>query len=98
LALFVLIVSRWRAFPLRQQATLAGQGFVRAAFFGFRTLAVFDARAVFIALSAALILASRVTSPAGKFKAKFSLVSARAKKTAFLLSETGCPMAPNTGK
>jgi hypothetical protein len=98
LALFVLIVSGWRAVSLQQQAALAGQGFVRVGFFAFRTLAVFDARAVFIALSAALILASRVMSPAGKFKAKFSLVSARSKKTVFLFSEIGCPMAPHTGK
>ena len=66
--------------------------FHRAGFFAFRTLPVFDARAVFIAFSAALILASRLTSGAGKFKAKFSLFSARLKRSAFLVSEIGLPM------
>ena len=66
--------------------------FHRAGLFAFRTLRVFDARAVLIAFSAALILASRLTSWAGKFKAKLSLASARFKRSAFLVSEIGWPM------
>jgi hypothetical protein len=66
--------------------------------FAFRTLPVFDARAVFIAFSAALILASRSTSGAGKFKAKFSLASARFKRSAFLVSEIGWPIKLSYGK
>ena len=64
----------------------------RAGLFAFRTFSVFDARAVFIAFSAALILASRLTSGAGKFKAKFSRASARFKRSAFLVSEIGWPI------
>ena len=64
----------------------------RAGLFAFRTLLVFDARALLIAFSAALILASRLTSEVGKLKAKFSLASARFKRSAFLVSEIGWPM------
>ena len=69
--------------------------FHRAGLFAFRTLPVFNARAVFIAFSAALILASRLTSGAGKFKAKFSLASARFRRSAFLVSEIGWPIKPS---
>ena len=72
--------------------------FHRAGLFAFRTLPVFDARAVFIAFSAALILHSRSTSEAGKLKAIFSLASARFKRSAFLVSEIGWPIKPSYAK
>src|SRR4051794_39200634 len=78
----------------RSQSRCGGQSSShhRAGLFVFRTLPVFDARAFFIAFSAALILASRSTSAAGKFKAKFSRASARFKRSAFLVSEIGWPI------
>ena len=93
----VALVSGWRT-PFRPRGTAASglvwsKRFHRAGLFAFRTLPVFDARALLIAFSAALILASRLTSAAGKFKAKFSLASARFKRSAFLVSEIGWPNA-----
>jgi len=92
----VAIVAGRRT-PFRPRGTAASglvwsKRFHRAGLFAFRTLPVFDARALLIAFSAALILASRLTSGVGKFKAKFSLASARFKRSAFLVSEIGWPM------
>ena len=70
----------------------------RAGLFAFRTLPVFDARAIFTAFSAALIFPSRPTSGAGKFNAKVSLASARLKRSAFLASEIGWPIKPSYRK
>src|SRR5436190_184361 len=96
-ALVCVAIVAGRRTPFRPRGTAASglvwsKRFHRAGLFAFRTLPVFDARALLIAFSAALILASRLTSGVGKFKAKFSLASARFKRSAFLVSEIGWPM------